>query len=250
MVEAGTSVNDTPWLEPGSAGNDVRENMRILITEDDEKIAAFLKKGLTEAGFSVEHTDNGEDALHLCMTESFDAAVVDIMLPKKDGFTLIEELRGQGNNTPVLILSARHSVSDRVKGLQKGGDDYLVKPFAFSELLVRIQALIRRSGGRSESSSLTVGNLTMDLLKRRVSRGTETVELQPKEFALLEYFMRNPGLTLSKTLILEKIWDFSFDPQTNVVDVLVCRLRSKLDKDYPDKLIRTVRGVGYVLEES
>ena len=223
--------------------------MRILIVEDDHKIASFLKKGLTEAGFSVDHADNGEDGLQFCLDQIYDAAVVDIMLPRLDGLRLIETLRKNGNNTPVLILSARHSVNDRVKGIQTGGDDYLVKPFAFSELLVRVQALIRRAGGRSESSTLTVGSLTMDLLKRKVTRGDETIDLQPKEFALLEYLMRNPGLTLSKTLILEKIWDFNFDPQTNVVDVLVCRLRSKLDKDFPDKLIKTVRGVGYALEE-
>jgi DNA-binding response OmpR family regulator len=223
--------------------------MRLLIVEDDNKIASFIKKGLTEAGFAVDHADNGEDGLHFCLTQTYDAAVVDIMLPKLDGLSLIESLRKTGDNTPVLILSARHSVNDRVKGIQTGGDDYLVKPFAFSELLVRIQALIRRAGGRSESSTITVGDLTMDLLKRRVSRGVEIIDLQPKEFALLEYFMRNPGITLSKTLILERIWDFNFDPQTNVVDVLVCRLRSKLDKDYPDKLIKTVRGVGYALED-
>lgn len=223
--------------------------MRILIVEDDPKIASFVKKGLMEEGYAVDHADNGEDGLHFCLTQTYDAAVVDIMLPKLDGLGLIKTLRQKGDNTPVLILSARHSVNDRVKGIQTGGDDYLVKPFAFSELLVRIQALIRRAGGRSESSTITVGDLTMDLLKRRVSRGDEIIDLQPKEFALLEYFMRNPGLTLSKTLILEKIWDFNFDPQTNVVDVLVCRLRSKLDKDYPDKLIKTVRGVGYALED-
>lgn len=223
--------------------------MRILIVEDDSKIASFINKGFTEAGFAVDHADNGEDGLHFALSQTYDAAVVDIMLPKLDGLGLIRTLRQKGNNTPVLILSARHSVNDRVKGIQTGGDDYLVKPFAFSELLVRIQALIRRAGGRSESSTISVGDLTMDLLKRRVSRGDEIIDLQPKEYALLEYFMRNPGITLSKTLILEKIWDFNFDPQTNVVDVLVCRLRSKLDKDYPDKLIKTVRGVGYALED-
>ncbi|MFA6009321.1 MAG: response regulator transcription factor [Desulfobacteraceae bacterium] len=223
--------------------------MRILIVEDDSKIASFVKKGLMEEGFAVDHADNGEDGLHFALSQTYDAAVVDIMLPKLDGLGLIKTLRQKGDNTPVLILSARHSVNDRVKGIQTGGDDYLVKPFAFSELLVRVQALIRRAGGRSESSTITVGDLTMDLLKRRVSRGDEVIDLQPKEFALLEYFMRNPGITLSKTLILEKIWDFNFDPQTNVVDVLVCRLRSKLDKDFSDKLIKTVRGVGYALED-
>jgi heavy metal response regulator len=225
-------------------------HMRILIVEDDIKIASFVKKGLTEAGFAVDHADNGEDGLLFSLAQDYDAAIVDIMLPRMDGLSLIETLRQKKINTPVLILSAKHSVNDRVKGIQTGGDDYLVKPFAFSELLVRVQALIRRAGGKVESTSLTVGNLTMDLMKRKVYRGNELIELQPKEFSLLEYFMRNPGLPLSKTLILEKIWDFNFDPQTNVVDVLVCRLRSKIDKDFPDKLIKTVRGVGYVLEES
>jgi DNA-binding response OmpR family regulator len=224
--------------------------MRLLIVEDDMKIASFLKKGLAEAGFAVDHAENGEDGLFFYLTQEYDVAIVDIMLPKMDGLTLIETLRKRKINTPVLILSAKHSVDDRVKGIQTGGDDYLVKPFAFSELLVRVQALIRRSGGNVESSTLTVGNITMDLLKRKVFRENELIDLQPKEFSLLEYFMRNPGLPLSKTLILEKIWDFNFDPQTNEVDVLVCRLRSKIDKDYPDKLIKTVRGVGYVLEES
>jgi heavy metal response regulator len=224
--------------------------MRILIVEDDVKIASFLKKGLSEAGFAVDHAENGEDGLLFNLTQEYDAAIIDIMLPKMDGLSLIETLRNRKINTPVLILSAKHSVDDRVRGIQTGGDDYLVKPFAFSELLVRVQALIRRSRGKVESSTLNVGNLTMDLLKRKVFRGTETIDLQPKEFALLEYFMRNPGLPLSKTLILEKIWDFNFDPQTNVVDVLVCRLRSKIDKDYPEKLIKTIRGVGYVLDRS
>lgn len=223
--------------------------MRLLLVEDDIKIASFIKKGLSEAGFSVDHADNGEDGLHLGLMEQYDAAIIDIMLPKMDGLTLIERLRSQGKNTPVLILSAKHSVSDRVIGIQRGGDDYLVKPFAFSELLVRVQALIRRASGSVDPSRLKVGNLSLDLFKREVCRGEEKIELQPREFALLEYFMRNPGQALSKTLILEKIWDFNFDPQTNVVDVLVCRLRSKIDKDHEKKMIRTIRGVGYVLQE-
>lgn len=222
--------------------------MRLLIVEDDKKIASFLKKGLSEAGFTVDLAENGEDGLHFGMTEQYDAAVIDIMLPKMDGLTLIELLRQKGNNTPFLILSAKHSVADRVKGIQRGGDDYLVKPFAFSELLVRVQALIRRASGSVDPSSLKVGSLTMELFKREVYRDREKIELQPREFALLEYFMRNPDQALSKTLILEKIWDFNFDPQTNVVDVLVCRLRSKIDKDYDQKMIRTIRGVGYVLQ--
>lgn len=223
--------------------------MRLLIVEDDEKIASFLIKGLAQAGFAVDHASNGEDGLLYFEAQDYDAAIIDIMLPKMDGLNLIETIREKKIHTPVLILSAKHTVDDRIRGIQKGGDDYLVKPFAFSELLVRVQALIRRSGGYTESTTLTFGNLTMDLLKRKVHRDDTLIELQPREFSLLEYFMRNPGMPLSKTLILEKIWDYSFDPQTNVVDVLVCRLRNKIDKDFSGKLIRTIRGVGYVLEE-
>lgn len=206
-------------------------------------------KGLSQAGFAVDHAANGEDGLLYFQVQEYDAAVIDIMLPKMNGLDLIETIRKKKINTPVLILSAKHTVDDRIYGIQKGGDDYLVKPFAFSELLVRIQALIRRAGGHSQSTTLTFGNLSMDLLKRKVYRDGKLIDLQPREFSLLEYFMRNPGMPLSKTLILEKIWDYSFDPQTNVVDVLVCRLRNKIDKDFSDKLIRTIRGVGYVLEE-
>jgi DNA-binding response OmpR family regulator len=223
--------------------------MRILIVEDDTKIALFIKKGLAEAGFAVDHVENGQDGLLYFQTQSYDAAVIDLMLPGMDGLTLIEQIRKKRINTPILILSARRTVDDRIRGIQQGGDDYLVKPFAFSELLVRIQALIRRAGGGMESTTLSVGPLSMDLIKRKVFRNGEEMDLQPKEFALLEHFMRHPGMPLSKSLILEKLWDFSFDPQTNVVDVLICRLRAKIDKDYSDKLIRTIRGVGYVLDE-
>jgi two-component system OmpR family response regulator len=224
--------------------------MRILLVEDDLKIASFVVKGLKEAGFAVDHAQDGEEGLYMALTEPYDVAIIDLMLPKLDGLSLIEELRRKKINTPVIILSARRSVDDRVKGLQTGGDDYLTKPFAFSELLARVQALIRRSSRTSEPTGLTVGELSVDLLTREVSRTGTKIELQPHEFALLEYLMRNAGRVLSKTMILEHVWDYNFDPQTNVVDVLVCRLRNKVDRDFENKMIHTIRGVGYVLKVS
>jgi len=219
--------------------------MRILVVEDDQKIASFVVKGLKQSGFAVDHCPDGEQALMLAETTPYDAAVVDIMLPKLDGLTVVQRLRGKNIRTPVIILSAKASVEDRVAGLQAGSDDYLTKPFAFSELLARIQALIRRSTRADDPTKLTVGDLTLDLLTREVSRGSEKVELQPREFALLEYLMRHPGRTVTKTMVLEHVWDYSFDPQTNVVDVLVHRLRAKVD---PDKTrLHTIRGVGYAL---
>jgi two-component system, OmpR family, response regulator len=223
--------------------------MRILVVEDDEKIASFIVKGLKQVGFAVDHADNGEDGLHLATTAPYDAAVVDIMLPRMDGLTLIEELRREKIATPVIILSAKRSVDDRVRGLQVGGDDYLTKPFAFSELLARVQALIRRTTTvASEPTRLVVGDLTLDLLAREVTRGEQRLDLQPREFALLEYLMRNAGRPVSKISILEHVWDYAFDPQTNVVDVLVSRLRNKVDRDFSEKMIVTMRGVGYVLK--
>jgi two-component system OmpR family response regulator len=222
--------------------------MRILLVEDDLKIASFVLKGLKEAGFAVDHAVDGEDGLHLALHEPYDAAVVDIMLPKLDGLSLIEKMRIQGVNTPVIILSAKRSVDDRVKGLQAGGDDYLTKPFSFAELLARLQGLIRRATRASEPSQLNAGDLSMNLFTREVRRGDENIDLQPREFTLLEYFMRNEGRVVSKTMILEHVWDYSFDPQTNVVDVLVCRLRNKVDRDFDKKMIHTIRGVGYVLK--
>jgi two-component system OmpR family response regulator len=222
--------------------------MRILLVEDDLKIASFVLKGLKEAGFAVDHAVDGEDGLHLALHEPYDAAVVDIMLPKLDGLSLIEKMRIQGVNTPVIILSAKRSVDDRVKGLQAGGDDYLTKPFSFAELLARVQGLIRRATRASEPSQLNAGDLSMNLFTREVRRGDENIDLQPREFTLLEYFMRNEGRVVSKTMILEHVWDYSFDPQTNVVDVLVCRLRNKVDRDFDKKMIHTIRGVGYVLK--
>jgi DNA-binding response OmpR family regulator len=224
--------------------------MRVLVVEDDKKIASFVMNGLRQAGFAVDHAGDGEEGVHLAMHESYDAAIIDIMLPRLDGLSLIDEIRRSGVTTPVLILSAKRTVDDRVKGLEAGGDDYLTKPFAFSELLARVQALIRRSSGSTGATYLKTGDLSMDLLTRRVVRSGVDIELQPKEFSLLEYFMRNEGRVVSKTLIMEHIYDYNFDPQTNVVDVLVCRLRNKLDKDFENKMIQTIRGVGYVLKES
>ena len=223
--------------------------MRILVVEDDKKIASFISKGLREAGFAVDVAHDGVDGLHLGLTEPYDAAVMDIMLPGLDGLSLIERLRVKRITTPVIILSAKRSVDDRVKGLQSGGDDYLTKPFSFSELLARIQALIRRSTRTSEPSTLTAGGLRLDLLTRQAQRDNQDISLPSREFALLEYLVRNKGRIVSKTSILEHVYDYSFDPQTNVVDVLVCRLRNKIDRDFEQKMIHTVRGMGYVLKE-
>ncbi len=223
--------------------------MRILVVEDDKKIASFVKKGLEAAGFAVDHAPDGEEGLHLALTESYDAAIIDLMLPRLDGLTLIENIRNDRINTPIIILSAKGSIDDRVRGLQTGSDDYLTKPFAFSELLARVQALIRRSTGTSEPTTLSLADLTMDLLAREIYRSGKKIELQPKEFSLLEYLMRNAGKVVSKTMIMEHVWDYHFDPQTNVVEARVSRLRDKIDKGFGDKLIHTVRGVGYVLKE-
>ena len=228
----------------------MRDNdpMRILVVEDDDQIASFVTKGLKQSGYAVDHCVDGEAALTLATTTPYDAAVVDIQLPKLDGLSLVQRLRRQHNRLPVLFLSAKASVDDRVRGLQAGGDDYLTKPFAFSEMLARVQALVRRATQVAEPSSLTVGDLVLDLLSRSVTRGGDTIDLQPREFSLLEYLMRNPDRPVTKTMILEHVWDYSFDPQTNVVDVLVHRLRGKID---PDKTrLHTIRGVGYVLRSA
>lgn len=224
--------------------------MRILLVEDDLKIASFILKGLKEAGFAVDHAADGEDGLHLALNEPYDTAIIDIMLPKLDGLTLIEELRRKKINTPVIILSARRTVDDRIKGLQTGSDDYLTKPFSFSELLARVQALIRRATGSTDPTRLSAGDLSMDLLTREIVRAGENIDLHPREFSLLEYLMRNVGRVVSRTMILEHVWDYDFDPQTDVVNVLVCRLRDKVDRDFDEKVIHTIRGVGYVLKVS
>ena len=222
--------------------------MRILVVEDDCKIAGFVVNGLKQSGFSVDRASDGDQALSHFRTVAYDAAVLDVMLPKLDGLSLLRRLRDEKNLVPVLILSAKASVENRVAGLQAGGDDYLTKPFAFSELLARVQALIRRAGHVAEPTKLSAGDVTMDLLNREVTRSGRRIELQSREFALLELMLRNPGRPITKTMILEHIWDYNFDPQTNVVDVLVHRLRAKVDKDFPVKVIQTIRGVGYVLK--
>jgi two-component system OmpR family response regulator len=224
--------------------------MRVLVVEDDKKIAAFIVNGLKQSGFSVDCASDGDQGLSHFRTVAYDAAVLDVMLPKLDGLSLLRRLRDEKNLVPVLILSAKASVEDRVAGLQAGADDYVTKPFAFSELLARVQALIRRATHVAEPVKLSAGDVTMDLLSREVTRSGQTIELQSREFALLELMLRNPGRPIAKTMILEHIWDYNFDPQTNVVDVLVHRLRVKMDKDFPVKLIQTIRGVGYVLKTS
>ena len=226
----------------------LRTEMKILVIEDDKRTASFITKGLKQEGFIVQHASDGEDGFHKLSTEPYDAAVVDVMLPKLDGLTLLDEVRKKKVLTPVIVLSAKGSVNDRIKGLQAGGDDYMVKPFAFSELLARIQALIRRANSVVEPMSLTVDELSMDLLSRKVFLAGENIELQPKEFALLEYLMRNHGRVVSKTMIMEHVWDYNFDPQTNVVEVRLCRLREKIDILPDKKFIHTIRGAGYVLE--
>ena len=223
--------------------------MRLLLIEDDKKIASFIIKGFKAEGFAMDHAGDGENGLHLALTEPYDAAIVDIMLPKLDGLALIRHMRHEKIKTPVIVLSAKGSVDDRVKGLQTGGDDYLTKPFAFSELLARVQALIRRSTNVSEPAKLVTGEITMDLIAREVVRAGQKIDLQPLEFSLLEYLMRNAGRVVSKTMIMEHVWDYYFDPQTNVVESRIYKLREKIDKGFSFRMIHTVRGVGYVLKE-
>lgn len=224
--------------------------MRILFVEDDKAIASFVLKGLKEANHVVDHIDNGEDGLHRALTEEYDLAIIDIMLPKLDGLSLIKELRRYNPNIPVIILSAKRSIDDVVTGLEIGSDDYLTKPFAFAELIARIQALARRARGLPETTRLTVADLTMDLLTREVKRSGRLINLQPREFALLEYLMRNVGRLVTKTMIMEHVWDYNFDPQTNVVEARISRLREKIDKEFEKRLIHTVRGAGYILKET
>lgn len=223
--------------------------MRLLLIEDDLKMVAFVRKGLEEAGFVVEHAADGKAGLQMALDASFDAAVVDIMLPGLDGLALIEALRNRRVRTPVIILSAKRSVDERVRGLQAGGDDYLTKPFAFSELLARIHALMRRALDTPEPTGITVGDLHIDVLARTVTRAGKKIELQPREFSVLEYLARNAGRVVSKTMIMEHVWNYNFDPQTNVVESRVCRLRDKIDKGFDAALIHTVRGMGYVLKK-
>jgi two-component system OmpR family response regulator len=221
-------------------------DVRILVVEDDSKIASFVAGGLRQHGFAVDSAGDGDEALALVASTAYDAAVVDVMLPRLDGLSLVRRLRAGRNALPVLFLSARSSVDDRIGGLQAGGDDYLTKPFAFSELLARVQALIRRASRSPEATLLAASDLELDLATRAVRAGGQPVELQPREFTLLAFLLRHAGRPVTKTMILEHVWDYSFDPQTNVVDVLVHRLRAKVDPDH--RRIETVRGVGYVLK--
>ena len=222
--------------------------MRLLMVEDDKKIASFVEKGLRSSGFAVDLAETGTDGLDMALSADYDTLIVDIMLPGMDGFAVIRELRARGMNTPIIVLSARERVGDRVKGLEAGADDYLTKPFSFSELLARVQALIRRAGNQTDPVSLNYADLSVDIVKRQVKRGEEAIDLQPLEFSLLEYLMRNRERVVSKTMIMEHVWNYNFDPMTNVVEARICRLRDKIDKGYPEKLIHTVRGAGYVLK--
>ena len=223
--------------------------MRILLVEDDKRTAQFIKKGFVQAGFTVDSASDGMEGLFMAEDGQYDAAIVDIMLPKLDGLSLIERLRKQHIKTPIIVLSAKKTVDDRILGLQTGGDDYLVKPFAFTELLTRVQVLMRRSQVSEDLITLTVSDLTLDIAKRKVYRGAQEIELQQREFSLLEYLMRNTGRVVSKTMIMEHVWDYNFDTFTNVIDVYVNHLRKKIDKNYSRKLLHTLRGVGYIMKE-
>jgi two-component system OmpR family response regulator len=222
--------------------------MRILVIEDDIKISEFIQKGLKSSGFAVDQALTGKTGLEMAFDTPYDAMIVDIMLPEMDGITLIQNIRRKKNNTPIIILSARDRVDDRVSGLQAGADDYLTKPFAFSELLARVQALIRRAGNIIDPVKLSYADLSVDVLKRQVKRKNEIIDLQPLEFSLLEYLLRNREKVVSKTMIMEHVWNYHFDPMTNVVEARICRLRDKIDKDFEPKMIHTVRGAGYVLK--
>jgi len=223
--------------------------MRVLIVEDDLEAAAYMAKGLKESGYVVDHVADGREALYRVAAETYDAAVVDRMLPGADGLTIVRTMRSAGNATPILILSALGDVDDRVKGLKAGGDDYLVKPYAFAELLARLEALLRRGRSDAPDTMLKLADLEMDLVGRNVRRGGRTIELKPKEFALLEYLMRHAGHVVTRTMLLENVWDYSFDPQTNVIDVHISRLRQKIDKGHDKPLLTTIRGAGYSLRD-
>jgi len=222
--------------------------MRILLVEDDLRQAEFILRGLRQEGDVIDHASDGKQGLNMVVSMSYDVFIFDLMLPLRDGLSLIHEVRNKAISTPILILSARNSVDDRVRGLRAGGDDYLVKPFAFSELSARLEALYRRTIGGDDPTSLCVGNLSMDLKRHKVFRKEQTLDLQPKEYVLLEYLMRNAGRAVSKTMIMEHVWDYNFDPQTNVVEARISRLREKVDRPFEYPLIHTMRGIGYVLE--
>ena len=223
--------------------------MRILLVEDDKDAATYLVKGLTESGHTVEHAADGDTGLQLAMDNAYDSMIVDRMLPRRDGLSLIEEIRKSGNNTPVLILSALDNVDERITGLKAGGDDYLTKPYSLSELTARLHALTRRAQSGTSETVLRVGDLSLDLIKHKVTRAGENINLQPREFRLLEYLMQHTGQVVTRSMLLENVWDYHFDPQTNVIDVQISRLRSKIDKDFDSPLLHTVRGAGYKLQE-
>jgi len=223
--------------------------MKILLIEDDTTIADFIVKGMKQAGFTIDHAVDGMDGLHMALSKSYDVGIFDIMLPSLNGLEVIKKLRHENLELPIIILSAKRSIDDRVNGLKNGGDDYLTKPFSFSELLARVHALIRRSHQEVQSTTMTIGELTIDLLSRTTIRNEKKIDLQPKEFALLEYLMRNEGHIVSKTMIMERVWDYNFDPATNVVEARISKLRDKIDKDFNKPLIHTVRGLGYVLRQ-
>ena len=222
--------------------------MNILLIEDDAKTAEFIARGLAQSGFSVTAAADGREGLEKLQSSAFDIAIADVMLPEIDGITLVRSARQQGSSTPVIFLSAKGSVEDKIQGLEAGGDDYLSKPFSFTELLARIQALLRRSQGSGNPTVLSFADLSMDLITRKVSRAGKRIELQPQEFSLLEYLMRNAGKIVSRTMILENVWEYNFDPQTNIVETRIYKLREKIDRPFDRELIHTVRGVGYVLE--
>ena len=222
--------------------------MKMLLIEDDQIIADFIKKGMKEAGFAIDHASDGLKGLDSALNDSYDIAVIDLMLPKLDGLSIITRLREKKINLPIIILSAKRTVDERIAGLQSGGDDYLTKPFSFSELRARVEALLRRSSNVVESTTLSIKDLSLDLLARTVVRSGKKIDLQPKEFALLEYLIRNTGHVVSKTMIMERVWDYNFDPRTNIVEARISKLREKIDKDFDVPLIHTVRGLGYVLK--
>jgi len=224
--------------------------MRILLVEDDVEAAGYLVKGLTESGHVVEHAEDGEQGLQLAIANAYDSMIIDRMLPKRDGLSLIEELRRMGNMTPLLILSALDDVDERVTGLKAGGDDYLTKPYQLSELTARLQALTRRAQTGVQGTVLHVGDLTLDLIRHKVTRAGQNINLQPREFRLLEYLMQHTGQVVTRSMLLENVWDYHFDPQTNVIDVQISRLRGKIDKDFDSPLLHTVRGAGYKLQEA
>ena len=224
--------------------------MKLLLVEDNERVGRFVKKGLTEAGHTVDHADNGKDGMYHAVSEPYDAIIMDRMLPGGiDGLSIIEALRMHGNRVPILILSALDGVDDRIRGLKSGGDDYLIKPFAFGELLARLDALMRRSQSVSVETTLALGDLTMDLLAHKVVRAGKPVALQPREFKLLEYLLRHANQVVTRTMLLENVWDYHFDPQTNVIDVHISKLRQKIDAGFPSPLLRTVRNAGYMLTD-